>query len=119
MNEFYNNLQQQGTPHLGEKTETDKINIQLKALNRAINLLMALLRYRKVLTENEVGWVTYIKNDVRLALTIDSEDLLTNFLDLASRVACPKNHEGAIALIRNHQIVGPPKSGVTNRPQIP
>jgi len=111
MNDFYNNLQQQGTPHLRQKAENDQVDIQIRAINRAINVLMALLRYRKVITANEVGWINYLKNDVKLATTVDAEELLTNFLDIASRVACPKNFEGAIALIRNHQIVGVPKSG--------
>jgi len=114
MNDFYNNLQQQGTPHLRQKAETEYIDIQIRAINRALNVLMALLRYRKVITENEVSWINYMKNDVSLAKTIDAEGLLANFLDLASRTACPKNFEGSIALVRNHQIVGVPKSGVTN-----
>lgn len=103
MNDMYNNLQQ-GTPHLREKSELDHIDTQIRALNRALNLLMALLRRRKILTKNETGWVAYIKSDVRLALTVDKEDLLEKFLDLAAKVPCPRSFEGSIALIRNHQI---------------
>jgi hypothetical protein len=50
------------------------------------------------------------KNDANgplLATTIDNENLLKNFLDIASRVACPKNLEGSMALIRNHKVIGP------------
>jgi hypothetical protein len=108
MDEYYRELPQVQSNPVQNKSELQ--DVQIRALNRALNLLMALLRYRKIITQNETGWVTYIKNDVKLAVTIDDEGLLTNFLDLASRIECPKNFEGSIALIRNHKIVGPPKS---------
>lgn len=108
MDEYYRELPQVQSSPIQSKAELQ--DVQIRALNRALNLLMALLKYRKIITQNETGWVNYIKNDVKLAVTIDDEGLLTNFLDLASRIECPKSFEGSIALIRNHKIVGPPKS---------
>jgi len=91
-----------------QPNKTEIHDIQIRALNREINLLVALLRYRKILTSNESGWLEYIKNDPKLALTVDQESLLTNFLDIAPRVVCPRTYEGCLALIRSHKIVGPP-----------
>lgn len=113
MNEFYQNLQQ-GTPHIREKNELEGIDIQLRALNRALNTTLALLKYRKILTSYEVDWIRFIKNNVRFAVAVDNEDLLEKFLDISSRVACPNNLEAALALVRSHQVVGPP----TNRKPI-
>lgn len=107
MTDYYNPMQPT-TPHIREKAEFEQIDIQLRALNRALNFVLQLLKYRKVLTANEIGWVSYIKNDVALAKTIDNEGLLTQFLDIASRVSCPKSYEGSLALIRNHKVIGPP-----------
>ena len=110
MDDYYNDYQQPLVPNNPVQNKTEFQDIQIRALNRALNLLLALLKYRRSITQNEVGWINYIKNDVKLAVTIDDEGLLTNFLDLASRIECPKSFEGSIALIRNHKIVGPPKT---------
>jgi len=112
MDEYYREIPQPNVQN-PIQNKADLQDIQIRALNRAINLLMALFKYRKLITPNETDWVNYIKNDVRLAVTIDQENLLTNFLDLASRVECPKNFDGAVALIRNHKVIGPPKSGTS------
>ena len=96
-------------PHIKITNEFRNMDIQIRALNRALNLLLSLLKYRGVITENEQGWIQYIKNDPKLAISIDQEGILSNFLDIASKAACPKNFEGSIALIRNHKAKGPPK----------
>jgi len=111
--DYYNDLHQ-NTPHIKVQKENEFRDVQIKAINRALNILMSILKYRGVINENEVSWINYLKNDVSLALTIDKEDLLKNFLDVSSRVACPKSHDGSMALIRNHRVIGPPNKKLHN-----
>jgi hypothetical protein len=111
--DYYNDLHQ-NTPHIKVQKENEYRDVQIKAINRALNILMSLLKYKGVINEHEVSWINHLKNNVNLVLTLDKEDLVINFLDLASRVACPKNIDDSIALIRNHKVIGPPNKKLHN-----
>lgn len=83
------------------KDITDYQDMQIKALNRALIMLINILVHKKVMTQQDESWVDRIKLDHKLSKIIDAENLMERVLELTSKVYCPQNCEEAANLARN------------------